>query len=61
VGFNPQEEEMRNPIRAGMRGAAAALTRSFGAAAQAPITLHGAVQFNGGHAFNRRSRNSELT
>ena len=45
---------MRNPIRAAMRGlVAAALAISFGAAAQAPITLHGAVQFNDGHAFNR--------
>jgi tripartite ATP-independent transporter DctP family solute receptor len=54
VGFNPQEEEMRNPIRAAMRGlAAAALAVSFGAAAQAPITLHGASQFNDDHAFTK--------
>ena len=45
---------MRDPIRAAMRClAAVALAVSFGAAAQAPITLHGAVQFNDGHAFNR--------
>jgi len=45
---------MRNPIRAAMRGLAAiALTVSFGAAAQAPITLHGASQFNDDHAFTK--------
>jgi TRAP-type C4-dicarboxylate transport system substrate-binding protein len=54
VGSNPQEEKMRNPIRAAMRGlAAAALAVSFGAAAQAPITLHGASQFNDDHAFTK--------
>ena len=45
---------MRNPIRAAMRGlATVALVVSFGAAAQAPITLHGAVQFNDDHAFTK--------
>src|SRR5882672_8271651 len=45
---------MRNAIRALLRGAAvAALAVGGGALAQAPITLHGAVQFNDGHAFNR--------
>ena len=31
----------------------AGLAVSASAIAQAPITLHGAVQFNDGHAFNR--------
>jgi tripartite ATP-independent transporter DctP family solute receptor len=54
VGSNPQEEEMRNPVRAAMCGlAAVALAVSFGAAAQAPITLHGASQFNDDHAFTK--------
>src|SRR6476659_11253667 len=45
---------MRASIRAALRCVAAlTLAVSFGAAAQAPITLHGAVQFNDGHAFNR--------
>ena len=45
---------MRNSVRAAIRClAAVALAASFGAGAQAPITLHGAVQFNDGHAFNR--------
>jgi TRAP-type transport system periplasmic protein len=45
---------MRNIVRAVMRCAAVAgLAVSFGAAAQAPITLHGAVQFADGHAFTR--------
>jgi tripartite ATP-independent transporter DctP family solute receptor len=45
---------MRNPVRAAMRClAAAALAVSFGAAAQAPITLHGAVQFDDTHPFNK--------
>ena len=45
---------MRDPFRAALRClAAAAFAFSFGAAAQAPITLHGAVQFNDGHAFTR--------
>jgi len=44
---------MRNLFRAVMGCAAAfALAASFNAGAQ-PITLHGAVQFNDGHAFNR--------
>ncbi len=37
-----------------LRGLAAlTAAASFGVAAQAPITLHGAVQFNDDHAFNR--------
>ena len=45
---------MRDPIRAALRClAAAAVALSFGAAAQAPITLHGAVQFNDDHAFTK--------
>src|SRR6476646_7645976 len=45
---------MRDPIRTVIRCLAGlAFAVSFGAAAQAPITLHGAVQFNDGHAFNR--------
>ena len=46
---------MRNPVRAVVRGLAmlglAALAGT--ASAQAPITLHCAVQFNDDHAFNR--------
>ncbi len=49
-----EEDDMRYLIRAVMRCLAAlTLTVSFVAAAQAPITLHGAVQFADGHAFNR--------
>src|SRR4029450_7749407 len=45
---------MRDPIRAAMRCLAAlTFAVSFCAAAQAPITLHGAVQFADGHAFTR--------
>jgi len=45
---------MRNPIRAAMRCLAAiALAVSFAAGAQAPITLHGAVQFDDTHPFNK--------
>ena len=45
---------MRDPIRAAMRFVAAiGLAVSFGAAAQAPITLHGASQFNDDHAFTK--------
>src|SRR3977135_1980878 len=45
---------MRNPIRELMCGlAAVALAFPFAVGAQAPITLHGAGQFNDGHAFNR--------
>src|SRR5215468_4619382 len=45
---------MRNFIRALARGvAAAAALTALAAGAQQPITLHGAVQFNDGHAFNR--------
>jgi len=42
------------PIRAAIRWlAAATFAVSFGAAAQAPITLHGAVQFADDHVFTR--------
>jgi tripartite ATP-independent transporter DctP family solute receptor len=45
---------MRNIFRAAMRfAAAAALAVSFGALAQTPITLHGAVQFDDTHPFNK--------
>ncbi len=45
---------MRNIFRALLRTfAAAAVMVAFGAAAQQPITLHGAVQFDDGHAFTR--------
>jgi len=45
---------MRNPIRAAMRClCAVALAVSFAAGAQAPITLHGAVQFDDSHPFNK--------
>jgi len=45
---------MRHPIRAAMRCLAAiALAVSFSAGAQAPITLHGAVQFDDTHPFNK--------
>jgi len=41
-------------IRTLRRGLAAmALVLPFAAAAQAPVTLHGAVQFNDDHAFNK--------
>jgi len=44
---------MHRTLRAGLRAfAALALGFSLSATAQ-PITLHGAVQFNDGHAFNR--------
>jgi TRAP-type C4-dicarboxylate transport system substrate-binding protein len=54
---------MRNLFRVVMRCAAAvALAVPIGASAQAPITLHGAVQFNDDHAFNRALvRFQELT
>ena len=54
---------MRNMLRALSRGfAAAALVCAFAASAQQPITLHGAVQFNDDHAFNRALvRFQELT
>jgi TRAP-type C4-dicarboxylate transport system substrate-binding protein len=49
-----EEYTMRIVFRAALRCIAAlTLAVSFGAAAQAPITLHGAVQFNDDHAFNR--------
>ena len=45
---------MQYSLRAALRGLAAlAAAISLGATAQAPITLHGAVQFNDDHAFNR--------
>ncbi len=45
---------MRNILRAALACAAAiVLGTTTLAIAQAPITLHGAVQFNDGHAFNR--------
>ena len=45
---------MRDPIRVVLRCLMfAALAMSPAAFGQAPITLHGAVQFNDGHAFNR--------
>jgi TRAP-type C4-dicarboxylate transport system substrate-binding protein len=41
-------------VRVLLRGlVAASVVLSFGAAAQQPITLHGAVQFNDDHAFNK--------
>ena len=54
---------MRNLFRTAMRCLAAiTFAVSFAAAAQAPITLHGAVQFNDDHAFNRALvRFQELT
>ena len=54
---------MRNIFRALSRGlAAAAVAIAFGASAQQPITLHGAVQFNDDHAFNKALvRFQELT
>jgi TRAP-type transport system periplasmic protein len=52
-GPSPLEETMRDSIRAALRGVAAlGAAWAFGLAAQ-PITLHGAVQFNDDHAFNR--------
>ncbi len=45
---------MRNPIRAALRCVATLVSAvSFGVAAQAPITLHGASQFNDDHAFTK--------
>lgn len=45
---------MRHSIRAMLRGLAVlGLALSGGALAQAPITLHGAVQFNDDHAFTK--------
>jgi tripartite ATP-independent transporter DctP family solute receptor len=45
---------MRNPIRTAFCCVAlAGLALSFGALAQAPITLHGASQFNDDHAFTK--------
>src|SRR5215208_1163066 len=45
---------MRDPIRALRRGLALlALALPGLVAAQAPVTLHGAVQFNDDHAFNK--------
>jgi TRAP-type transport system periplasmic protein len=45
---------MRYPFRAAIHCLAAlVMAVSFGAAAQAPITLHGAVQFDDAHPFNK--------
>jgi TRAP-type transport system periplasmic protein len=45
---------MRDSLRAALRCLVAiAFAASFGAAAQAPITLHGASQFNDDHAFTK--------
>src|SRR6476620_9847092 len=45
---------MRVSIRAAFRWlGAAAFAVSFGVAAQAPVTLHGAVQFADDHVFTR--------
>jgi len=45
---------MQHPIRAIVRCLAAfALAASFAAGAQQPITLHGAVQFDDSHPFNK--------
>ena len=45
---------MHSPVRAAICCLAMiALAVSFAAAAQSPITLHGAVQFNDDHPFNR--------
>ncbi len=45
---------MRHPIRAALRCVAAlSAAVSFAVAAQAPITLHGASQFNDDHAFTK--------
>src|SRR5258706_7916127 len=53
---NLLEEPMHPCLRAAARAAtlgALALTLSFNVAAQQPITLHGAVQFNDDHAFTK--------
>ena len=54
---------MRDSVRALLRGLAVlGLALSANALAQAPITLHGAVQFNDDHAFNKALvRFQELT
>src|SRR5262245_14024400 len=53
-GFQTKEETMRDSIRAVLRCLAVlAAAVSLNAWAQAPITLHGAVQFNDDHAFTR--------
>jgi TRAP-type transport system periplasmic protein len=45
---------MRTSLRAALRGAAAlTVALSFSVAAQAPITMHGASQFNDDHAFTK--------
>jgi TRAP-type transport system periplasmic protein len=50
----PSEETMRHSILAAMRCTAAlCAVLAFGASAQAPITLHGASQFNDDHAFTK--------
>jgi TRAP-type C4-dicarboxylate transport system substrate-binding protein len=59
LGGNP----MRHHLRALLHSVAAiALLAAVGAYAQQPITLHGAVQFNDDHAFNKALvRFAELT
>jgi TRAP-type transport system periplasmic protein len=54
--LNPKQETpmMPNPLRAALRCLAAfAAVASFTAAAQTPITLHGASQFNDDHPFTK--------
>jgi TRAP-type transport system periplasmic protein len=52
--IHPEEDFMRDLLRVLLRCLLlAGFAASASAFAQAPITLHGAVQFNDGHAFNR--------
>jgi TRAP-type C4-dicarboxylate transport system substrate-binding protein len=44
---------MHHPLRAVLRSLAHSCWRYRSPSARKPITLHGAVQFNDGHAFNR--------
>src|SRR5919204_4257273 len=54
VPQRPTEVHMQSVLHLFLRiTAAAALVVSFAAQAQQPITLHGAVQFNDDHAFNK--------
>jgi TRAP-type C4-dicarboxylate transport system substrate-binding protein len=54
LGPYPEEEFMRDLIRVALRCLiVTGLAVASAVFAQAPITLHGAVQFNDGHAFNR--------
>src|SRR5512132_3035841 len=51
---NPWRSSMQSLLHALLRiTAALALAGSFAAQAQQTITLHGAVQFNDDHAFNK--------